>query len=104
LCADPQYKAEGGFKTGYLVKLESMMKARCPESGLKANPHIYSKTKWFRDKYNVLNEMVCTSGFSWDDTTKMIKCERQSIKRPTRKCTRFKEQSSNCVLGPKLEE
>jgi len=78
LRADPQYKAEGGFKTGYLVKLESMMNAKYPGSGLKANPHIDSKTKWFRDKYNVLNEMFRTSGFSWDDTTKMIKCERQS--------------------------
>ena len=54
------------------------MNAKCPGSGLKANPHIDSKTKWFRDKYNVLNEMFRTSGFSWDDTTKMIKCERQS--------------------------
>ncbi|KAJ8452078.1 hypothetical protein Cgig2_016659 [Carnegiea gigantea] len=31
-----------------------------------------------RDKYNVLMEMFRTSGFTWDDTTKMIKCERQS--------------------------
>ncbi|KAJ8441778.1 hypothetical protein Cgig2_009024 [Carnegiea gigantea] len=35
-------------------------------------------TKWFRDKYNVLMEMLRTSIFTWDDTTKMIKCERQS--------------------------
>ncbi|KAJ8428048.1 hypothetical protein Cgig2_024100 [Carnegiea gigantea] len=30
------------------------------------------------DEYNVLMEMFHTSGFTWDDTTKMIKCERQS--------------------------
>jgi len=78
LSADPQWKAEGNFKSGYLVKLEEMMNAKCPGSGLKAYPHIDSKTKWFRDKYNVLMEMFRTSGFTWDDTTKMIKCERQS--------------------------
>jgi len=78
LSADPQWKVEGNFKSGYLVKLEEMLNAKCPGSGLKAYPHIDSKTKWFRDKYNVLVEMFRTSGFTWDDTTKMIKCERQS--------------------------
>ena len=78
LRAAPQYKVEGGFKTSYLVKLESMMNAKCLRSGLKANLHIEPKTKWFREKYNVLNEMLRTSGFSWDDITKIINCERQS--------------------------
>ncbi|KAJ8422435.1 hypothetical protein Cgig2_014326 [Carnegiea gigantea] len=78
LSADPQWKAEGNFKGGYLVKVKEMMIAKCPGSGLKAYPDIDSKTKWFRDKYNVLMEIFRTSGFTWDDTTKMIKCERQS--------------------------
>jgi len=78
LSVDPQWKAEGNYKGGYLVKLEEMITAKCPGSGLKAYPHIDSKTKWFRDKYNVLMEMFSTSGFTWDDATKMIKCEIQS--------------------------
>ncbi|KAJ8431167.1 hypothetical protein Cgig2_019843 [Carnegiea gigantea] len=57
--------------------LEETMTAKCLGSGLKAYPHIDSKTKWFRDKYNVLMEMFRASGFTWDDTIKMIKCERQ---------------------------
>ena len=78
LSADPVWKAEGNFKSGYQVKLESMLNEKFPTCGLKAYPHIDSKTKWFRDKYNVITEMLRTSGFSWDDTTKTIKCERQS--------------------------
>ena len=78
LSADPGWKAEGNFKSGYQVKLESMLNEKFPTCGLKAYPHIDSKTKWFRDKYNVITEMLRTSGFSWDDTTKTIKCERQS--------------------------
>ena len=78
LSADPLWKAEGNFKGGFLVKLDSMLNEKFPNCGLKAYPHIDSKTKWFRDKYNVITEMLRTSGFSWDDTTKIIKCERQS--------------------------
>ncbi|VFQ83561.1 unnamed protein product [Cuscuta campestris] len=39
---------------------------------------IESKVKQFREKHNVIMVMFGTSGFSWDDTNKMIKCERQS--------------------------
>lgn len=76
---DPQWRAEGGnFKQGYLGKLEEIINAKLCGCGLKATPHIESKTKIFRDKYNVVCKMLRTSGFSWDDTTKMIKCDRQS--------------------------
>ena len=78
LSADPVWKAEGNFKSGYQVKLESMLNEKFPTSGLKAYPHIDSKTKWFRNKYNVITEMLRTSNFSWDDTTETIKCERLS--------------------------
>ena len=57
LSTDPPRKAKGNFKGGYLVKLEEMMTAKCPGSGLKAYPHIDSKIKWFRDKHNALMEM-----------------------------------------------
>ncbi|KAK9750283.1 hypothetical protein RND81_02G184200 [Saponaria officinalis] len=52
-------------------------------------PHIETKIKLFKDKYNALTEIFRTSGFFWDDEKHMIKkktlerevdsmCERQS--------------------------
>ncbi|XP_057247442.1 uncharacterized protein LOC130589851 [Beta vulgaris subsp. vulgaris] len=56
-----------------------MLNTKFPGCGLKAVPHIESKSKWFKDKYAVVFEMLNkTSGFQWDDQTKMIKCERQA--------------------------
>ena len=86
LSADPLWKAEGNFKGVFLVKSKSMLNEKFPNCGLKAYPHINLKTKWFRYKYNAIIEMVSTSGFSWDDTTKMIKCERQSYKEFCKVC------------------
>ncbi|KAJ8426119.1 LOW QUALITY PROTEIN: hypothetical protein Cgig2_005764 [Carnegiea gigantea] len=75
LSANPLWKAKGNFKGWVLVKLESMLNEKFPSRGLKAYPHIDLKIK---DKDNVIIEMLRTSRFSWDDTTKMMKCERQS--------------------------
>ena len=79
LKANPEWKAEGGFKNGYMLVLEKMFHEKFPACGLKAVPHIESKVKWFKDKYAVVNEMIIrTSGFKWDDEKKMIQCERQA--------------------------
>ncbi|XP_057529788.1 uncharacterized protein LOC130808327 [Amaranthus tricolor] len=78
MSADPSWKADGSFKGGFKSKLEEKLNEKFPGCGLKAIPHIESKIKWFKDKYNVLTEMFRTSGFSWDNEKNMIVCERQS--------------------------
>jgi len=75
------------------MKLESMLNEKFPSCGLKAYPHVYSKTKWFRDKYNVTNEILRTSGFSPNDITKMIKYERQSYEDFCEVCPTFSSTS-----------
>uniref|UniRef100_A0A803NAK1 Myb/SANT-like domain-containing protein n=1 Tax=Chenopodium quinoa TaxID=63459 RepID=A0A803NAK1_CHEQI len=56
-----------------------MLNNKFPGCSLKAIPHIKSKFKWFKDKYAIVSETVNkTSGFQWDDETKMIQCERQA--------------------------
>ncbi|KAL8545172.1 hypothetical protein ACS0TY_005385 [Phlomoides rotata] len=41
------WKSDNGFRTGYLTKLEGVMKAPFPQTGLCASPNITSKlTAW----------------------------------------------------------
>ncbi|KAJ8443401.1 hypothetical protein Cgig2_018834 [Carnegiea gigantea] len=67
-------RRRGNFKSGDLVKLKEMMNAKCPGYGLKAYPHIDSKTKWFRDKYNVLVKM-----FTHLDSVRMTLPKQSSV-------------------------
>jgi len=60
LSVGPQWKGKETSRLEYLVKLKSIMNIKFPRSGLKANPHMDSKTKWFRDKYSVLRKMSRT--------------------------------------------
>ena len=78
MSTDPSWKADRSFKSGYKNKLEDKLNEKFPGCGLKAMPHIDSKVKWFKDKYNVIQEMLRTSGFSWNNEKSMIECERQS--------------------------
>ncbi|KAL2929073.1 hypothetical protein RDABS01_034484 [Bienertia sinuspersici] len=78
MSADPSWKTDDSFNGGFKNKLEEKMNEKFPGCGLKVVPHIESKIKWFKDKYNVLSEMFRTSGFSWDNEKHMIVCERQS--------------------------
>ncbi|KAJ8428910.1 hypothetical protein Cgig2_011652 [Carnegiea gigantea] len=48
LSVDPLWKAERNFKGEFFVKLERMLNEKFSSCGLKAYPHIDSKTKWFR--------------------------------------------------------
>ena len=46
LFTDPIWKGEGGFKNGYMNKLEKMIEEKLPGCGLKATPHIESRIKY----------------------------------------------------------
>ncbi|KAL0411393.1 UNVERIFIED_CONTAM: hypothetical protein Slati_3729000 [Sesamum latifolium] len=60
------YKAENGFKPGYLNYVEEKMQVSLPNSGLKAKPHIESRIKTLRRDFNIVYDMLNgpnTSGF-----------------------------------------
>ena len=40
---------------------------------------IESKLKWMKEKYIAIHEMNKLSGFTWDDTSCMISCEKQAF-------------------------
>ncbi|PON33240.1 Myb/SANT-like domain containing protein [Parasponia andersonii] len=71
------WRAECGFKNGYLAQLETMLVRKLPGSELKASPHIESRIKTLKAKYYALSEMLCHKGFDWNDKQMMLICERK---------------------------
>ncbi|GKE53487.1 ALP1-like protein, partial [Tanacetum coccineum] len=61
------YKADNGFKPGYVTYLETLLKVSLPDSGLLAKPHIESRIKTMKDDWQVVYDMLnSTSGFGYD--------------------------------------
>ncbi|GFZ11504.1 hypothetical protein Acr_22g0009020 [Actinidia rufa] len=50
-----------------------------PGTDLRANPHIESKIKMWRKQYNLLQDMLKTSGFGWDDVEKIILVDSDNV-------------------------
>ncbi|CAA0827207.1 Unknown protein [Striga hermonthica] len=60
------YKAENGFKPGYLNYVEDKLRVSLPSSGFKAKPHIESRIKTLKRDFNIVYDMLNgpnTSGF-----------------------------------------
>ncbi|KAL0303182.1 UNVERIFIED_CONTAM: hypothetical protein Sradi_6186300 [Sesamum radiatum] len=66
------WKSDNGFQTGYLGVLEQLLNKACPNSGLKADPHISSKIHVWKKTYGCINDMMDRSGFGWNETTNSI--------------------------------
>ncbi|KAL8548535.1 hypothetical protein ACS0TY_007731 [Phlomoides rotata] len=77
LAADPYWKVDGGFKNNYMVEVHKMMLTKVPNFDKEVDPHINSKIKWLREKYNQISEMLMQSGCQWDDVEQKINCEKQ---------------------------
>ncbi|XP_062118023.1 uncharacterized protein LOC133831665 [Humulus lupulus] len=70
------WRADCGFKNGYLAQLEIMVERKLPGCELKASPHIESRIKTLKAKYYALSEMLSQKGFSWNDKQSILVCER----------------------------
>ncbi|KAK9117193.1 hypothetical protein Sjap_016140 [Stephania japonica] len=71
------YKANNGFKPGYLHFLEEKMRASCPSSGFKAKPHIESRIKTLKKDWTTIHDILTgirhgCSGFGYDNGTNTI--------------------------------
>ena len=72
------YKADNGFKSGYLQHIEQTLKVSLPNSGLLGNPHIASKIKTMKKDWQCVYDMVNgsnTSGFGYDPEKKCVTAE-----------------------------
>ncbi|KAG5562269.1 hypothetical protein RHGRI_005111 [Rhododendron griersonianum] len=70
---NPMWKLDCGmFKGGFFKECEKKIILRFPGTDLRASPHIDSKIKTWRKQYNLLQDMIKSSGFGWDDSEKMV--------------------------------
>ncbi|CAN6579235.1 unnamed protein product [Malus baccata var. baccata] len=76
LYRNTKWRADNGFKNGYLTHIEAMLEAKLPGCGIQASPHIESRVKTLKKKYCALTEMLSQGGFSWDDKQMMLVCNR----------------------------
>ncbi|KAJ9547034.1 hypothetical protein OSB04_019577 [Centaurea solstitialis] len=72
------FKADNGFKSGYLQYLEQVMRDSVPNSGLSARPHIESRIKTMKRDWKMVYDMVNgtnTSGFGYDSVRQCVIAE-----------------------------
>ena len=65
----------GNFKLGSYTLISKELQVNCPNSGLKATPHIESKMKIWKKQYGIVFNMLNKSGFGWNDILKCIKID-----------------------------
>ncbi|KAL8510121.1 hypothetical protein ACS0TY_017079 [Phlomoides rotata] len=73
------WKAENGFKAGFLRELEKGMRKTLPCTDIVANPHINSKIHVWKKEYSTLTDLMSKSGIGWNSTTSMIDVEDERV-------------------------
>jgi len=77
------FKADNGFKPGFLNTVAEKHKAKLPESNLKAQPHVHSRLQHCKGIYNVDHDMVVgsyTRGFWMGPKNKVSGGRERSLK------------------------
>ncbi|KAB2594899.1 hypothetical protein D8674_030349 [Pyrus ussuriensis x Pyrus communis] len=65
----------GAFKQGTLIEIAKAVNVLCPNSNIKATPHIESKLKKWKKTYSLVLDMINTSGFAWNDVKKCVEVD-----------------------------
>ncbi|XP_039135802.1 uncharacterized protein LOC120273238 [Dioscorea cayenensis subsp. rotundata] len=78
LSTNPMWRAENGFRNGYLVQLERMIKEKLPQSMIKASPNIESRVKLLRKQTTAISDILQISGFVWNYERCTIECEKSA--------------------------
>ncbi|XP_057771108.1 uncharacterized protein LOC130990897 [Salvia miltiorrhiza] len=73
------WKADNGFRAGYLTKLEESMRREFPDTDIKGMPHINSKISAWKKSYGSLSLMLGNSGAGFNlKGTFMIDCNNDT--------------------------
>ncbi|XP_039134226.1 uncharacterized protein LOC120271616 [Dioscorea cayenensis subsp. rotundata] len=78
LAVNPIWRAENGFRGGYLLQLEKMIKDKIPQTMLKVVPNIESGVKLLRTKTTAIADILRVSGFDWNYEHSTIMCEKSA--------------------------
>ena len=60
--------------------MDEALRAKLPESGLKAVLHIHSRVRHFRGVHSIIHDMIvgsCMSGLAWDSEMKIVVAEKE---------------------------
>ena len=60
------WKADNGFRTGYLTKIEDSLRAEFPKTDLKGTPHITSKISAWKKSYGILRAILGRTGIGFN--------------------------------------
>ncbi|XP_076885892.1 uncharacterized protein LOC143535553 [Bidens hawaiensis] len=60
------FRSDNGFRSGYLQHLEASLKESLPGSGILGKPHIESRIKTMKRDWQVVYDMLKTSGFGYN--------------------------------------
>nr|XP_048317921.1 uncharacterized protein LOC125418433 [Ziziphus jujuba var. spinosa] len=69
----------GSFKPGTLTMIERRLSELCPNSRLRANPHIESKMRKWKKQYGIIYDMLNKSGFGWNDSLKCVEVDSEEV-------------------------
>lgn len=72
------YKADNGFKIGFVTNLEQALNVSLPDSKILAKPHIESRLKTLKRDWQTVYDMLHgnnTSGFGYDSSNKCVTAE-----------------------------
>ncbi|XP_060668425.1 uncharacterized protein LOC125419618 [Ziziphus jujuba] len=69
----------GSFKPGTLTMIERRLSDLCPNSRLRANPHIESKMRKWKKQYGIIYDMLNKSGFGWNDSLKCVEVDNEEV-------------------------
>ena len=82
LVARKQRCDTGAFKQGTLIEIAKVVNVLCPNSNIKATPHIESKLKKWKKTYSLVLDMINTSGFAWNDVKKCVEVDSDDAWQP----------------------